>query len=250
LLRGKGIKVTRALVEECDLANLPFMRWATARLPAFTLKAAVTLDGKIATVGGESKWITGEDARSHAHKLRDTHDAILVGIGTVLADDPRLSARLPGARDPVRIVVDSTLRTPPAAKLLPGHAGPRTIIATTERAPAAPENALVRAGAEVWRLPAEQGRPSLAALATRLAEEGILSVLVEGGGQLHAALLASGIATDIQLFVAPLIVGGPAPTWVGGEGVASLASGFRLHFVGEPLRLGEDVLVRAVIRPR
>ncbi len=247
-LRSKGITVTRAVVEECDLANLPFIRWATARLPAFTLKAAVTLDGKIATVGGQSQWITGEEARAHAHRLRDTHDAVLVGLGTVLADDPRLSARLPGARDPVRVVVDSQLRMPPKAKLLPGKTGPRTIIATTERASAAAEKALVKAGAEVWRLPPVDGRTSLEALASRLAEEGIQSVLVEGGGILNAALLACGLATDIQLFVAPLIVGGPAPSWVGGAGVEQLTSGFRLRFVGRPLQLGEDVLVRAVVR--
>lgn len=247
-LQAHGITVTRALVDECDLANLPFMRWALSRLPAFTLKAAITIDGKIATVTGESQWITGEQARTRVHHLRNTHDAVLVGIETVLADDPKLTARIEGARDPIRIVVDSKLRTPPTAQLLPRKRGPRTIIATTESAPAAAESALVRAGAEVWRFPAEGGRVPLQALAHQLGEHSIQSVLVEGGGQIHAALLAAGLATDVQLFLAPLIVGGPAPSWVGGAGVAKLSSAWRLQFIGAPQGVGDDLLIRAVVR--
>jgi diaminohydroxyphosphoribosylaminopyrimidine deaminase/5-amino-6-(5-phosphoribosylamino)uracil reductase len=243
----QGLTVTRALIDECDHANLPFMRWAQTRQPAFTLKAAITIDGKIATITGESQWITGEAARTQVHQLRNTHDAVLVGIETVLADDPKLSARIEGARDPVRIVVDSRLRTPPTAKLLPRKNGPRTIIATTESAPAAAEAALVRAGAEVWRFPAERGRVPLHDLAYRLGEEGILSVLVEGGGQIHASLLAAELATDVQLFLAPLIVGGPAPSWVGGAGVSKLSSAWRLQFIGSPQRVGDDLLICAAV---
>ncbi len=247
-LAKQGVKISRVLAEECDLANLPFFTAALSRRAAFTLKAAITLDGKIATVSGESQWITGTPAREHGHRLRSTHDAVLVGIGTVLADDPQLTARIPGGRDPVRIVVDSELRTPPNAKVLPGRRGPRTIIATTESGPASRARALEAAGAEVWRFPATRGKVSLGALASRLVEDNIQSVLVEGGGQIHAALLAEGLATDLQLFIAPRIVGGPAPSWVGGDGIAKLADAWRLHFVGEPQRLGEDLLVRAVVR--
>jgi diaminohydroxyphosphoribosylaminopyrimidine deaminase/5-amino-6-(5-phosphoribosylamino)uracil reductase len=246
-LKKHGMTVTRALVDECDHANLPFMRWAQSRQPAFTLKAAITIDGKIATVTGESKWITGEPARTQVHQLRNTHDAVLVGIETVLADDPKLTARIEGARDPVRVVVDSKLRTPPSAKLLPRKTGVRTIIATTESAAAAAEAALVRAGAEVWRFHAERGRVPLHALASRLGEEGILSVLVEGGGQIHASLLAAGLATDVQLFLAPLIVGGPAPSWVGGAGVSKLSAAWRLQFIGAPQRIGDDLLIQAAV---
>ena len=249
-LAKQGIPVSRALVDECDLANLPFTTASLTRRAAFTLKAAVTLDGKIATVGGESKWITGETAREHVHRLRSTHDAVLVGIGTVLADDPQLTARIEGGRDPVRIVIDSDLRTPLAAKLLPRKSGPRTIIATTDSAPERAARALATAGAEVWRFPASGGKVSLDALAQRLAEESLYSVLVEGGGQVHAALLADGLATELQLFVAPRIVGGPSPSWVGGAGIASLAEAWQLQFVGEPQRLGEDLLLRAVVRRR
>src|SRR5439155_21323343 len=127
--------------------------WSQCHRPAFTLKAAITLDGKIATVSGLSKWITGPLARDDVMRLRDEHDAVMVGIGTVLADDPWLSARRAGARNPGRIVVDAHLRTPPAAHLLPKKSGPRTIIVAGTAAPAEREAALVAKGAEACRLP-------------------------------------------------------------------------------------------------
>ena len=182
------------LVAECDDANRPFLTWARYGRPAFTLKAAITLDGKIATVAGQSQWITGDAARADVHHLRDTHDAVLVGVGTVLADDPRLTARLRGARDPIRIVLDSQLRTPARAHLVPKRGGPRTILATTLKAPEARERALVKAGAEVWRFePRANGQVPLYDLARRLGEEQVTSVLVEGGGQVHASLLAAAL---------------------------------------------------------
>ena len=245
-----GIPVSRVLVEECDFANLAFTTASLTRQAAFTLKAAVTLDGKIATVGGESKWITGDAAREQVYRLRSTHDAVLVGIGTVLADDPLLTARIDGGRDPVRIVIDTGLRTPLTARLLPRKAGPRTIIATTMNSPEANARALEAAGAEIWRFPATRGRVALGALAYRLAEESLYSVLVEGGGQIHASLLADRLATDVQLFIAPRVVGGAAPSWIGGAGVAKLSDAWQLQFAGEPQRFGDDLLVRAVVRYR
>lgn len=247
-LRRARIAVARALVPECDAANRPFLTWVRHQRPAFTLKAAITLDGKIATITGESQWITGEAARAHVHHLRDQHDAVLVGVGTVLADNPRLTARLLDARDPVRVVLDSQLRTPPRAKLLPGARGPRTIIATTNKAPAAREAALVKAGAEVWRLPASRGtgRVALPALARRLGEAGILSVLVEGGGDVHAALLAEDLADELVLYIAPKVVGGPARSWVGGRGIATLAAAHGFQFLGAPSFAGDDLMLRAV----
>lgn len=151
-VRRAGISVTRALVEECDRFNRGFLVWASANRPAFTLKAAITLDGKIATVAGSSKWITGERARLDGHAMRNDHDAIMVGIGTVLKDDPRLDCRIVGGRDPIRIVLDGQLRTPPAARLLPKKTGPRTIIVTGLRADHAKQAALEKAGAEVMRM--------------------------------------------------------------------------------------------------
>jgi diaminohydroxyphosphoribosylaminopyrimidine deaminase/5-amino-6-(5-phosphoribosylamino)uracil reductase len=149
----------------------------------------------------------------------------------------------------VRIIVDSHLRTPVTAKVLPKKQGPRTIIATTGSATAERAEALETAGAEVWRLPTVAGRVSLAALAMRLGEESLHAVLVEGGGQMHASLLAAGLATDLQLFIAPKIVGGPAPTWVGGQGLARLADAHPFRFVGAPRQIGDDLLVRAVALP-
>src|SRR5262249_55251755 len=158
--------------------------------------AAMTLDGKIATVAGESRWITGEAARADGRRLRDRNDAILVGAGTVVADDPQLTARGRGLRDPVRVVLDGALRTPAAARLLPALGGSRarTIIATREDAPARKARRLEAAGAELWTLPAaKDGTIDVRALAARLGAEKITSVLVEGGGRVHASMLAAGL---------------------------------------------------------
>ncbi|HEX3765647.1 MAG TPA: RibD family protein, partial [Kofleriaceae bacterium] len=244
----------------CDRANRPFFTWAQHGRPAFTLKAAITLDGKIATVTGRSKWITGEAARADVMRLRDTHDAVLVGVGTVLADDPRLTVRRPGGREPsgrdptgrnpVRIVVDSRLRTPPSARVVPGRSGPRTVIACGPAAPAAREAALVARGAEVWRLRAHRdGRVDLRALAARLGKAGVTSVLVEGGGEIHAYMMERGLADELVLYVAPKVVGGPAKTWVGGAGLASLAAAYRFVPDGAPVSLAGDLRLTYVAAP-
>jgi len=265
-LRRVGITVSRALVEECDAANRPFLTWSLYGRPAFTLKAAITLDGKIATIKGQSKWITGVPARIDVHRLRDTHDAVLVGIGTVLADDPWLTVRLapgrdptgsvtrgriPRARDPIRIVLDSKLRTPLDAHLLPKRKGPRTIIATTDAAPEAKERALKKAGAEVWRFPARRnGTVPLEPLVRELGEQDITSVLVEGGGHVHASFLQFHYADEVIIYVAPKVVGGPAPSWVGGKGIATLQAAHGFRFIEQPIQLGEDLRFRAaMLRP-
>jgi diaminohydroxyphosphoribosylaminopyrimidine deaminase / 5-amino-6-(5-phosphoribosylamino)uracil reductase len=273
-LRKADIRVDRALVDECDAANRPFFTWAREQRPAFTLKAAVTLDGKIATVAGQSRWITGEAARADGRTLRDTHDAILVGIGTVIADDPELTARLPGARDPIRIILDSTLRIETSARVF-RSGGPRTIIVTTDRAPRAKEQKLVKMGVEVWRLAptivttktsksskasakaksgggagrvaASGGRVPLDVLGKRLADEGITSVVVEGGGEVHAAFLAADLADELCVYVAPKIVGGPAPSWVGGAGVGDIELAHQFSFV-DAVAIDGDLRIRAVRR--
>jgi len=249
-LRRAKVKVTRALVEECDASNRSWLIWARHRRPAFTLKAAITLDGKIATIKGQSKWITGPHARADVHHLRDTHDAVLVGAGTVLADDPWLTARLPKARDPIRIVLDSQLRTPTAAHLLPKKRGPRTIIATTTAASQTKQKALEKQGAEVWRFKARRnGTVPLDQLVYQLGDQNITSVLVEGGGEVHASFLQSGYADELVIYVAPRIVGGPAPSWVGGKGIATLQAAHQYDFDTEPEYLGDDLKLHAVRRP-
>jgi diaminohydroxyphosphoribosylaminopyrimidine deaminase / 5-amino-6-(5-phosphoribosylamino)uracil reductase len=248
LLRGAGIELTvGVLADECAHLNRGFLTWSGLRRPAFTLKAAITLDGKIATITGQSQWITGPEARDDVMRLRDAHDAVMVGIGTVLADDPRLTARVPGGRDPIRIIIDTHLRTPSEAQLLPAQTGPRTILACSAHAPAEREATLVARGAEVWRLPThDNGRLDLHALTAPLAEAGITSVLVEGGGELHAYMLERGLADELVIYIAPKIVGGPARSWVGGEGLASLAHAHGFIFDGQPVKLGDDLRITAV----
>jgi diaminohydroxyphosphoribosylaminopyrimidine deaminase/5-amino-6-(5-phosphoribosylamino)uracil reductase len=248
-LRRSGISVARALVEECNAQNRGFLTWATWTRPAFTLKAAITLDGKIATVAGNSKWITGEDARTDAHWLRRTRDAVLVGVNTVLQDDPWLNVRMVKGRDPVRIVLDSQLRTPPDAHLLPKKRGPRTILCCSQKAPEAREKALVARGAEVWRFkPRANGQVPLYDLARRLGDESFTSVLVEGGAQVHASFLEADLADEIIIYIAPKAVGGPAPGWIGGRGLETIAAAYKFEFDAEPMFVGEDLklgLVRA-----
>ncbi len=231
LLAKAGVAVTTGVLESaCIAANRAFYTWAALGRCAFTLKAGMTLDGKLATASGESKWITGETARADAHRLRNTHDAVLVGIGTVLADDPQLTARIPDARDPVRVVVDSKLRTPRGARLL---AGGRAIVATTAGGELP--------GAEVWRFEGE--RVDLQALARRLAAEGLLSVLVEGGAAVHASLLAADLADELVLYVAPMVLGGAALPWVGGPSVSGLADAPRFRF-SAIAKFGDDLRIQ------
>jgi diaminohydroxyphosphoribosylaminopyrimidine deaminase/5-amino-6-(5-phosphoribosylamino)uracil reductase len=251
VLRRARIKVTVGVLgEDCARQNRAFLTWAAFRRPAFTLKAAITLDGKIATVAGRSKWITGELARADVMRMRDQHDAVLVGIGTVLADDPWLTARLIGGRDPIRIVIDTQLRTPPSAHVLPRTTGPRTILVCGPEAPAAREAQLVAKGAEVWRIGTHRnGRINFQPLVRRLADAGILSVLAEGGGEIHAYLLEHRLADELVIYLAPKVVGGPAKSWVGGKGLATLASAYKFTFDADPVDLAGDLRLTAVPVP-
>lgn len=261
LKRAKIAVTIGVLREPCERANRPFVTWAREGRPAFTLKAAITLDGKIATVAGESKWITGEVARADVMRLRDTHDAVLVGIGTVLADDPQLTARVKGGRDPIRIVLDGELRTPPTARLFDEAAPrgaanaalsklPRVVIVTGTHAPTDREAALIARGADVWVVPDDdKGQLDVTALARMLGESGITSVLVEGGGEVHASVLEHQLADQLVLYVAPKIVGGPAKSWVGGAGLAAIAHAHAFAFDDGVVRLGDDLRFTAVAKP-
>ena len=247
-LRKQGVEVVRnVLRKQCAELNRPFVIWAKTGRPQVVVKAAVSLDGRIATRTGESQWITSASARRHGHRMRNRLDAILVGIGTVLADDPRLTVRgVRGGRDPIRIVVDSRLRTPVTAKLLPavGSSDARTIVATTARAPATRERRLRNAGAEVWRLGSGH-KVDLQALLARLGTDGVTSVLVEGGAGIHGALMDEDLADDLLLYMAPRIIGGPAPSWVAGQGAGPLAEARGFKVVQPVEMLGPDLLVRA-----
>jgi diaminohydroxyphosphoribosylaminopyrimidine deaminase/5-amino-6-(5-phosphoribosylamino)uracil reductase len=235
------------LREQTDALNRPFFKAIASGLPWVTLKAGITLDGKLATRTGRSKWITGERAREAAHHLRDRADAIVVGVGTVLADDPRLTTRLPNGRTAVRVVLDSHLRAPARAAIFDVTPG-RTILATLEPATAPRAKALTRRGVEVWTLPAKRGQVSLPALLKRLAGEGLLHVLVEGGAAVHGAFLTARLVDEVALFVAPTLFGHAGLTWTGGLDVSSPARALRLGPMTVE-QVGRDLLVRATTLP-
>lgn len=236
-LRAAGIETVIGLrAKEARRLNEDFIHFHETKTPFVTLKAAMTLDGKIATHTGDSKWITGDTARRHVHLMRAQSGAVVAGVGTVLKDDPMLTARLPNLpRQPLRVVVDSHLRTPLTAhcvriaELAPESAP--LLVATTESAPAQREAALREKRIGVIRLPADkQGRVDLKALVQFLAEREIISLFVEGGGELHAGFLRAQLAHRVFFFVAPKLLGGAnAPTPVEGEGFANMAEALPLR---------------------
>ncbi len=255
-LRQAGIAVEVGLAEvRARKVNEAFFHYHATGTPLVTLKAALSLDGKIATRLGDSKWITGPGARAYVHRLRARSGAVMAGIGTLLADDAQLTARLPGldlARQPLRIIVDSRLRTPPTARAVQlALAAPERqplLIATTSRADFAQENNLRLPGVEVKRFPeTAEGRVDLTALRAYLAAREINSVFVEGGGELHAALLAQGLAHKVLFFLAPKIIGGrDARTPVEGEGAATIADGISLGRL-TLRRFGQDIALEGRI---
>jgi len=243
-LRAAGIEVVEGvLAEEARELNEIFFHWIRTGRPFVALKLAMSLDGKIATRTGDSRWITGPEARRRAHELRRRHAAVLVGVNTVLADDPRLTVREVEGPQPLRIVLDSRGRIPLSARVLSGEAG--TVIAAGEGMPPDKLEALRDKGAEVWRLPAAAGRVDIAALLARLGERGVDSVLVEGGGEVAWSFLSRGLVHKLYLFYGPVVIGGrEAIPAVGGEGVPQLAAAPRFRF-GTVERLGADLLVTA-----
>jgi len=227
--------------------NRAFLHYHQVGRPLITLKGAMSLDGKIATHTGDSKWITGERARHEAHKLRAEHGCVLVGVNTVLKDDPQLTARLRRVKhQPLRVVLDSRLRTPLTARITHTTDAP-TLIFCTEPMPAHAA-ALQQQGVEVIALPPDaHQRVPVTGVVEHLARRGIIGVLVEGGGEVAASFLQAGLADQIAFFYAPMLIGGrDAPTVLEGEGVAKIASAWR----AEPLtlkRLGSDWLVMATL---
>lgn len=223
--------------------NRAFLHYHRVGRPLITLKGAMSLDGKIATRTGDSKWLTGERARREAHKLRAEHGCVLVGVNTVLKDDPLLTTRLRGVKNqPLRVVLDSRLRTPLTARLVQTRDAP-TLIFCTEPMPAHAAT-LQQRGVEVIALPPdERGRVPVTGVVAQLALRGIIGVLVEGGGEVAASFLQAGLVDRVALFYAPVLIGGRnAPTLVEGEGVAQLADALRITHLACK-RLGDDLLI-------
>jgi diaminohydroxyphosphoribosylaminopyrimidine deaminase/5-amino-6-(5-phosphoribosylamino)uracil reductase len=207
-LRAAGIEVTTGVLEdEAKKLNEAFIKHVTTRKPFVTLKIAQTLDGKIATATGESQWITGVQAREEGHRLRNTHDAILVGINTVLNDDPSLTTRISGGRDPIRVIVDSKLRIPLTARVLTQRSTAGTIVATVS-AVKQRIAALAKTGAIVIETKSKQGRVDLQDLMRKLGQRDIMSVLVEGGSEINSSALHAGVVDKVVLFLAPLLMTG------------------------------------------
>ncbi len=208
-LRRAGVEVAVGVrIDEARRRIADFEKHITTGLPFVTLKAAVTLDGRIATRTGDSKWITNEASRKHAHRLRDRSDAVMVGVGTVLADDPRLDVRHLRGKDPLRVVLDSRLRTPPGARLL--TVGPKAAAPVIFHAPNAPKSRvarLTRAGATLVAVPARKHGLDLRRVLRELGRRDVVRLLVEGGATVHGALLDGGFVDRAAIFIAPKILG-------------------------------------------
>lgn len=252
ILRKAGIKVTAGiLADRCAELNEAFNHWIVQRTPWVTVKAAMTLDGKIATVAGASKWITGEAARTEAMQWRHRHDAILVGINTILADDPSLTMRaitgkrLPPKYPPLRrIVLDADARTPLKARVVSDAHADATTVVVSKTAPARRVAALARR-VRVLKAPARQGKIDLPWLLRELGDEEVTSLLVEGGGEVNASFLLGRLAHRIAFFYAPKILGGrTALKGVAGNGVGTWAEVLTLADVNWR-QLGDDLLLTA-----
>ena len=248
-LAEAGIEVSVGLLEaESRALNAPYFKLRTLGLPFFTAKWAMTLDGKTATRSGDSRWVSSEASRLYVHELRSLADAVLVGVGTVLADDPTLTSRIPNARNPRRVVVDSSARTPLDSQLIRTLDQAPVITAVSEDAPRDRVSRLESAGCQVLVLPARQDRIDLDTLARRLGAMELTNVLSEAGGILTAALLEARLIDRVVVFLAPKLVGGKdAPGAIAGLGIDRMADAIALEGV-ELRQLDQDILVQAAVK--
>jgi diaminohydroxyphosphoribosylaminopyrimidine deaminase/5-amino-6-(5-phosphoribosylamino)uracil reductase len=250
-LRRAGVPVlTGVLRGEADRINRPYFKRTQTGLPWVTLKAAISLDGKIATSSGDSRWISGQAAREYVHRLRNQVDAILVGATTAGLDNPRLTTRLPRkvGRNAIRVVVDSRLRLPPRLKLFGSTRAARTIVATVESDDSKAKK-LARQGVEVWKLAGRAGRVDLLDLLQHLGAEGVLHLLVEGGAEVYGSFLDQRFADELVLFIAPKLVGSRGLSWTGRVHVDRISDAVALEEL-IVRRKGNDVLVRGLLANR
>ena len=255
LVNGKGIELLRksgldvklgVLGKECQRLNEAFCKYIVKREPFVVLKVAATLDGKIATRNGDSKWISGEAARRFVHRLRDQVDGVLVGIGTVLKDDPLLTARMKEGREPYRIVLDSRLKIPEEAKVFE-HSPSEVILATTGSAPHEKIERLEKRGVRVLIVDSKEGRVDLRSCLSKLGEIGMMNLLVEGGSQVNGSFLDEGLIDKFLLFLSPRWVGDPQALGIfGGRGVSTLKEAIGLKEI-KTKRIGEDIFVEGYL---
>jgi len=249
-LREAGIEVEAGVLERAArLVNQPFTKWMSTGLPYVTAKWAMSLDGKIAAHTGDSQWISGPDSRRQVHVLRGEVDAVAVGVGTALADDPRLTRRDVPGRDPLRVVLDSRARLPLTSKLAQSASEQPVLVLTTEAAPASAVEALQAAGVLVERVAADaEGHVDPAAALRALAARDVRHLLVEGGGELLAGLLDAGAVDRIVSFVAPKVIGGEgAPGPVRGRGVERVADALAREEL-QVTQSGADVRIEGLAR--
>jgi len=252
-LEKEGIKVYLGEhEEEAKKVNEAYTKFITTGMPFVTAKFAISLDGKIATRSGDSKWISGDEARKYVHNLRYTSDAIMAGVNTVLVDDPHLTARSCGGRggtarkQPLRVIVDGKGRTPLTAQLFsePG----KTLLALGKFVTPEEKAAFAQVGAELLELPSEGGLVDLGKLLKALGERGITSVLVEGGGILLGSLFDGKLVDKVIAFITPIIIGGKeAKTAVSGKGVDKVVDSLKLRHVSLE-KLGEDLMVSGYVK--
>lgn len=251
-LRKRGLEVkVGVLEEEARRLNEPFIKFIRTGIPFVTVKVAQSLDGKIATHMGNSRWLTCERSREFAHRLRSQVDAILVGIETVLKDDPLLSVRHRGKgakiKQPAKIILDSALRVPAEAKIFSKSSSGRVIIATTALAPKEKAEALRKKGAEILTIESEDGKVNIKTLLRILGRKEITHILIEGGGEVIASALEAKVVDRALFFIAPKIIGGrKAPTSVEGVGTNRVSQAIGLKDIRVE-RIGDDILMEGHI---
>jgi diaminohydroxyphosphoribosylaminopyrimidine deaminase/5-amino-6-(5-phosphoribosylamino)uracil reductase len=243
-LRRSGVIVDAGIeAAACSELHAGFLTVARRGRPLVVLKLAATLDGRIATRSGASRWITGPAARRYVHRLRDQYDAVMVGAGTVIADDPQLTARIRGGRDPLRVVIDGRLRVPLTARVLTKQAAPGTLLVTAMQS--SPKlDVFRRRGASVWAVAGRGGVLSLRRVLRRLATTGISSVMIEGGAGLAAAALRERVVDRLLLFTAPALIGGDGRAMLDALGVRTPQGAVRLR-LRDVRRIGGDLLIDA-----
>jgi diaminohydroxyphosphoribosylaminopyrimidine deaminase/5-amino-6-(5-phosphoribosylamino)uracil reductase len=243
-LRRAGVKVDVGIeAESCSELIAAFAKQARTGLPLVTLKLAASLDGRIATITGDSRWITGESARRLVHRMRNQVDAVMVGAGTVIADDPDLTCRIAGGRDPLRVIVDGRLRIPLRSRVVTKTSAPGTLIATVSRKRNVLDT-LRRRGATVLVLPGRNGRLSLRRLLSLLGKRGVMSVMIEGGASLAAEAIREAVVDRVMWFYAPMLIGGDGRPMLSSLGLRRLAEAKALQGL-RVYRVGSDLLVRA-----
>lgn len=248
-LKSLGIEVkVGVLEEECLKLNEVFIKYIKTKLPFVVLKSGVSLDGKIATKTGESKWITGAASRAKVNELRNELRGIMVGVNTVIIDDPTLNCNIHGGRNPIRIILDSNLRIPLDSKILKTAYKYETIIATTKNIDLNKKALVEELKAKVITIDSINNKVDLNKLMIKLGEMKIDSILLEGGGEVNYSALEAGIIDKLMLFMAPVIIGGKeSKTFVEGKGIDLLTNSFKASNLKIEY-LGEDILITSYIR--